>query len=348
MGLDKALGINTGNRKRGKLNLITDVKGVKVGHCTVKGDGINTGVTAILPHGGDTFHEKVIAAPYVINGYGKSIGLMQMEELGTLETPIILTNTLSVGTAATATVRYMMERCPEIGGKDGTVNPVVCECNDGRLSDIRGLHVKEEHVFEALTAADTVFDEGAVGAGTGMSCFDLKGGVGSASGLVELDGVEYTVGVLALTNFGELENFRINGKCVGEELKKRLRIISEGDKGSVIIVIATDIPVNERQLRRMCLRAGAGLARVGSFYGNGSGDIVVGFSPAQRIPHNSRQAVIDSRRLVDGYLDRIFPVVVDCVEESVLSSMLHAKTTVGKGGFTRYSLADLWGESGLK
>lgn len=335
MGTD----LNIGFAKKGKRNLISDVGGVTVGHVTIKGEDINTGVTAILPHSGNMFTEKVIGAVHVINGYGKSTGLMQVEELGTIETPIILTNTLSVGTASTGLIRYMMEANSEIGGKHGTVNPLVFECNDGGLSDIRGLHIKESHVTEAIENACADFEEGAVGAGTGMSCFGLKGGIGSASRLVKLDGDEYTLGVLVLTNFGSMEYFRIDGKAVGTDIKEALKAKSEPDKGSVIVVLATDAPVNERQLKRLCKRAAAGLARVGSYYGNGSGDVVVGFSTAHRLPHVSHKEVFDSKRLFENSLEKLFPLVVETVEEAVLSSMLHAETTSGKGK-TRYSLKE--------
>lgn len=335
MGTDMKIGL----AKKGKRNLISDIKGVTVGHVTIKGENINTGVTAIRPHGGNMFTEKVLGAVHVINGYGKSTGLIQVEELGTIETPIILTNTLSVGTAATGLIRYMMEDNPDIGGKDGTVNPLVFECNDGGLSDIRGMHITESHVYEALANTTEEFEEGAVGAGTGMSCFGFKGGIGSASRVTELDGEEYTVGVLVLTNFGSIEHLRINGKAVGAELKEALRVKSEADKGSVIVVIATDAPLNERQLKRLCKRAAAGLARVGSYYGNGSGDIAVAFSTAQTLPHNSKRDVLECKRLFDNSMDKLFPLVVEAVEEAVLSSMLHAETTVGKGK-TRYSLKE--------
>ncbi|MBQ3195199.1 MAG: P1 family peptidase [Clostridia bacterium] len=335
MGTDMKIGL----AKKGKRNLISDIKGVTVGHVTIKGENINTGVTAIRPHGGNMFTEKVLGAVHVINGYGKSTGLIQVEELGTIETPIILTNTLSVGTAATGLIRYMMEDNPDIGGKDGTVNPLVFECNDGGLSDIRGMHITESHVYEALANTTEEFEEGAVGAGTGMSCFGFKGGIGSASRVTKLDGEEYTVGVLVLTNFGSIEHLRINGKAVGAELREALRIKTEADKGSVIVVIATDAPLNERQLKRLCKRAAAGLARVGSYYGNGSGDIAVAFSTAQKLPHNSKRDVLECKRLFDNSMDKLFPLVVEAVEEAVLSSMLHAETTVGKGK-TRYSLKE--------
>ncbi|MBQ4648799.1 MAG: P1 family peptidase [Clostridia bacterium] len=336
MGTD----LNIGFGKKGQRNLITDVPGVTVGHCTLKSENVNTGVTAILPHSGNMFTEKLLGAVHVINGYGKSVGLMQVEELGTIETPIILTNTLSVGTASTALIKYMMKDNPHIGGKDGTVNPLVFECNDGRLNDIRGLHVKEQHVQNALESTDVIFEEGAVGAGTGMSCFGLKGGIGSSSRLVSLDGTEYTIGVLVLTNFGSIDYLRINGELVGKKLKEAINAKSEPDKGSVIVVLATDAPVNERQLKRLCRRCGAGLARVGSYFGNGSGDVVVGFTTAQKLPHNSKKQVLESKRLFENALDKLFPLVAEATEEAVLSSLYQAETTTGMGK-TRYGLKEI-------
>lgn len=330
MGIDlKEHPINIGKMNRGKRNSITDVHGVKIGHVTLDDGKIKTGVTAILPHGGNLFKEKVVAAAHVINGFGKSIGLVQIEELGTIETPIVMTNTLSVGTCATALVRYMLEENEDIGTSTGTVNPVVCECNDGWLNDIRGLHVKEEHVFEAINNASEFCEEGAVGAGTGMRCFGLKGGIGTASRIVELDGKEYTVGILVLSNFGSLERLTVNGMKLGEKI---LDIENCEDKGSIITVLATDIPVNERQLKRLCKRVAAGLARTGSYYGNGSGDIVFGFTTANKVNHYSEKDIVNIRIIHENKIESIFRAVVEATEEAVLSSMLHGKTKVGMDG----------------
>ena len=210
MGINFESDINLGKIQKGKRNLITDVPGVKVGHVTLNHGEVKTGVTAILPHGENIFKEKVMASSSVINGFGKSLGLVQIDELGTIETPIIMTNTLSVGTAATGLVKYMLKHNDDIGKTTGTVNSVVVECNDGFLNDIRGLHVKEEHVFEAIENAKEDFDEGAVGAGTGMSCFQLKGGIGSSSRVVELDGKESVVSSMlhAKTTVGRDNNER--------------------------------------------------------------------------------------------------------------------------------------------
>ena len=241
MGVQKEFGFTLGRMAKGRRNLITDVPGVKVGQVSIHDGEIHTGVTAILPHTGDIFHDKCPAASHVINGFGKSTGLVQVDELGTIETPLILTNTLSVGTASTALVRYMLERNADIGVDTGTVNPMVFECNDGYLNDIRGLHVKQEHVLEALAAASDEIEEGAAGAGCGMCCYSLKGGIGSASRTFELYGSTYTVGSLLLTNFGSLRDLTIGGDRVGERLWAE-KEAEEKDKSSVIIIIATDAP----------------------------------------------------------------------------------------------------------
>ena len=212
--MDTSFGI----QQKGKRNLITDVAGITVGHCTLADGDVQTGVTVLLPHQGDLFHDRCPAAVHVINGFGKSAGLVQVQELGYLETPLILTNTLSVGTAFTACVRYMLARNDQIGRAESTVNPVILECNDGYLNDIRGLHVTEDHVFAALDAADTAFALGAVGAGRGMSCYHLKGGIGSASRVFEIGGQTYTLGALAMTNFGSLIDLTIAGERIGKKL----------------------------------------------------------------------------------------------------------------------------------
>ncbi|NLD52849.1 MAG: S58 family peptidase, partial [Clostridiales bacterium] len=204
-----------GRLPAGPRNLITDVSGVLVGHCTLDAGPVQTGVTAVLPHGGNCFTHKVPAACHVINGFGKSLGLVQVEELGQLETPILLTNTLSVGTAWTALARHMLVQNPRIGRETGTVNPVVMECNDGFLNDIRGMHVEESHAQAALAAAAVDFAQGAVGAGRGMRCHGLKGGIGSASRVVQISAVSYTLGALVLTNHGQLADLSIAGEHVG-------------------------------------------------------------------------------------------------------------------------------------
>jgi len=340
MGLEKASGWTIGVGRPGCRNLISDVPGVAVGHVTIRdGAGVNTGVTAVLPHSGNLFRDKVLAASVVINGFGKTIGLVQVEELGTIETPILLTNTLSVGTAATALVKYMLAQNEDIGRAAGTVNPVVCECNDGYLNDIRGLHVKEEHIFQAIAAAGPDFAEGAVGAGTGMSCLGFKGGIGSASRLVTLEERPYTIGALVLSNFGGPGRLMIDGRQVGRELQGLPA--GERDRGSIIMLLATDIPLSERQLKRLCRRAGAGLARTGSYYGSGSGDIAIAFTTANRVAHDSPRAFVDMRMMSDDHIDPVLDLTAEAVEEAIVSSLYHAETTTGRDGRVRRGLREL-------
>lgn len=321
---------------RGERDLITDVPGVKVGHVTLKEGDIHTGVTAVLPHGGNCFQDKVMAGVSVINGFGKSVGLIQIQELGTIETPILLTNTLSVGTACEELTRYMLEGNPDIGVTTGTVNCVVTECNDGRLNDIRGLHVRPEHVREALANAGEDFEEGAVGGGTGMVCLGLKGGIGSASRRVEVDGQTYTVGALVMSNFGAPGNLIIGGKHYDTNRGRDER----KDEGSIIMLLATDIPLNERQLSRLAKRSMVALGRVGSYCGNGSGDIAIAFTTANRLPHYSEKNILETRMFYDENIDRVFVAGVEAVEEAIISSLYHAETTTGIRGNCYLGLRD--------
>lgn len=321
---------------RGERDLITDVPGVKVGHVTLKEGDIHTGVTAVLPHGGNCFQDKVMAGVSVINGFGKSVGLIQIQELGTIETPILLTNTLSVGTACEELTRYMLEGNPDIGVTTGTVNCVVTECNDGRLNDIRGLHVRPEHVRQALANAGEDFEEGAVGGGTGMVCLGLKGGIGSASRRVEADGQTYTVGALVMSNFGAPGNLIIGGKYYDTNLGREER----KDEGSIIMLLATDIPLNERQLSRLAKRSMVALGRVGSYCGNGSGDIAIAFTTANRLPHYSEKYILETKMFYDENIDRVFVAGVEAVEEAIISSLYHAETTTGVRGNCYLGLRD--------
>ncbi|MGN8968955.1 P1 family peptidase [Intestinimonas sp. HCP28S3_D6] len=321
---------------RGERDLITDVPGVKVGHVTLKEGDIHTGVTAVLPHGGNCFQDKVMAGVSVINGFGKSVGLIQIQELGTIETPILLTNTLSVGTACQELTRYMLEGNPDIGVTTGTVNCVVTECNDGRLNDIRGLHVRPEHVREALANASEDFEEGAVGGGTGMVCLGLKGGIGSASRRVDVDGQPYTVGALVMSNFGAPGNLIIGGKHYDTNLGREER----KDEGSIIMLLATDIPLNERQLSRLAKRSMVALGRVGSYCGNGSGDIAIAFTTANHLPHYSEKNILETKMFYDENIDRVFVAGVEAVEEAIISSLYHAETTTGVRGNCYLGLRD--------
>ena len=280
----------------------------------------------------------MLAASHVINGFGKTTGLVQIDELGTLETPILFTNTLSVGTVETALVKYMLQRNPDICETTGSVNPVVCECNDSGLNDIRGLHVTEEHVFAALADCRADFAEGAVGAGRGMRCHGLKGGIGSASRQVELDGKTYTIGALVLSNHAVFDDLVVAGTPIQTLLNAK--IPPHEDKGSIITVLATDIPLSERQLRRLCHRALVGLSRTGSYCGNGSGDIAIAFTTANRLPHYSEKNILETRMFYDENIDRVFVAGVEAVEEAIISSLYHAETTTGVRGNCYLGLRD--------
>lgn len=341
MGVDKTFPYAFGRMDKGERNLITDVPGVKVGHYTIHEGEIHTGVTALLPYEGDIFHEKLMAAAHVINGFGKTAGLVQVQELGTIETPLVFTNTLSVGAAWDALARFMIEKNADIGLTTGTVNPVVFECNDSHLNDIRGFHIKEAHVRAALDCAAETLSEGAVGAGAGMSCYSLKGGIGSASRTFSLYGRQYTLGALTLTNFGSLRDLTVGGTHIGPRLYEKLHAKDEPDKGSVIIVIATDAPLSDRQLLRAAKRAQSGLAQTGSISGNGSGEIALAFTTANRVFHKSNGQPVGLFQMHEDDMDTVFRAVIECVGESVVSSMFHAARTVGRAGNIRESLKEL-------
>ena len=323
-----------GRLEKGPRNLITDVPGVTVGSVTLSDGALQTGVTALLPCPDSPFRSKLPAAVHVINGFGKSVGLMQIAELGTLETPIVLTNTFSVEAGIGGILTKMLAEHPEVGDSTGTINPVVMECNDGRLNDIRRRAVTEEHVLAAFAAAGEDFAEGAVGAGRGMRCYGLKGGLGSCSRVLELAGKRYTVGALLLTNFGRARDLTVCGKRLGAQTPP------EPEQGSVIMLLATDLPLSSRQLGRCARRAQNGLARTGSYTGNGSGEIALMFSTANRIPHERGKEILTGSFLREDLLDRVFEAVADCVEESVISSLFHAETVTGRGGNTTLALRD--------
>jgi D-aminopeptidase len=327
-----------GSLPGGPKNAITDVAGVSVGHETVTGDSgsVQTGVTVIVPHPGNVFRDKLVAACHVINGFGKTTGLVQVEELGQLESPIALTNTLSIPAVTEGLLDVLLDQNPEIGTSTGTVNTVVAECNDAFLNDLRGRHVGREHVTAALAAATSGrFEQGAVGAGRGMSAFGLKGGIGTASRRVRVDEQEWNVGVLVLSNFGRLGELVIAGRPVGAWLAaEHGDPAGARDTGSVIVVIATDAPVSSRQLKRLLHRAQNGLARTGSATAHGSGEIVIGFTTAAKIPHfgehGSWQAMV--LREEGAQFDPLFQAVTEATEESVLNSLFNAETVVGNGG----------------
>jgi D-aminopeptidase len=334
-------GIVTGVLPAGKHNAITDVAGVRVGHSTVvRGDNVRTGVTAILPHEGNLFQEKVPAAIFVGNGFGKLMGSTQVNELGEIETPILLTNTLNVPRVADALLDWMLA----LPGNEAvrSVNPVVAETNDGYLNDIRGRHVGREEVFAAIKGATGgAVEEGSVGAGTGSVAFGFKGGIGTSSRSLPAMLGGYTVGVLVQTNFGGV--LTINGAPVGRELgryylKEQLaptrsnepRPAAAEDRadGSIIIVVATDAPLESRQLQRLAARAMLGLARTGSPSTNGSGDYVIAFSTRNRIRAAEKQRRLEV--LGNEALSPLFLAVVEATEEAIYNSLFRATTVTGR------------------
>ena len=331
--------LQIGRMERGPRNAITDVAGGRVGHCTVDSERHKTGVTVILPCEDDIFRRKMVAAYHVLNGFGKTTGLMQIGELGTLETPIALTNTLNVGLVHDAMVEYMCRQAEQRGYRIASVNPVVCECNDASLNDIRHRAVGQAEVFAAIESASSEFALGDVGAGKGMTCHDLKGGIGTSSRIVEVDGERFTLGVLVLTNHGSLRDLTIGGQNVGAEIEGRIREDSP-DEGSCIMIMGTDLPVTSRQLGRVIRRCSVGLARLGSYIGHGSGEVMVGFSTANRIP--AEGGCLNFRCIHESHMDDAFRAAAEATEEAVLRSMREAESVTGYTGKVRRSLRQFW------
>ena len=298
---------------------------------------IQTGVTVVVPHAGDPFADKVPAAATVLNGFGKSVGLIQIEELGVFETPIALTNTFSVGAVMQAQIREAMAAHPKLGREWATVNPLVFECNDGFLNDIRALAVTEEHYRTALANASADFVQGSVGAGRGMSAFELKGGIGTASRCAG----GHTVGALVLANFGRMETMTLAGRPLGREITARRKNEGEPDKGSIIMLLATDAPLDARQLRRLAQRAGAGLARTGSVFGHGSGDIALAFSTAYTIPHLPNRPMPALAMLHETRLDPLFFAAADATEQAIVNALWHAEPVLGRDGHKRRTLREI-------
>lgn len=323
-------GVEPGILAPGPLNAITDVAGVKVGHYTlIAGDSVRTGVTAILPHEGNIFQQKVPAAIYIGNGFGKLMGYSQVEELGNIETPVVLTNTLSVPVAADALIDYTLAQ-PE-NAEVRSANPVVGETNDGRLNDIRGRHIRKEHVLQAIaSAAPGPVAEGNVGAGAGTICFGFKGGIGTASRRLPAEEGGYTVGVLVQTNFGGV--LQVDGLPVGEALEKKKAAKSTGD-GSCMIIVATDAPACARNLKRMAKRAMLGLARTGGIASNGSGDYVIAFSTAEglRVPYAPESLLLEQQVLDNSAMTPLFLAAIEATEEAILNSLFMAETMTGNG-----------------
>lgn len=320
----RALGVVIGALPTGPRNLITDVAGVTVGHATlVEGDSVRTGVTVVRPHDGNLYRSKVPAAIRVGNGYGKLAGSTQVVELGELESPIALTNTLNVGLVLDAMVGWMLEQPGNENVR--SVNCVVGETNDGYLNDIRGRHVRAEHVRSALASASADFAQGSVGAGTGTRCFGWKGGIGSSSRVV--DG--FTVGVLVQSNFGG--DLRVAGRPYPPAPTPSPTEKRAPEDGSCMIIVATDAPLRARNLRRLCDRALAGMARTGASFSNGSGDYVIAFSTAESLRIEDGQPG-PGREVANGAMTPLFRAVADATEEAILDSMFMATAVTGRGG----------------
>lgn len=315
-----------GDINAGPLNHICDVPGVRVGHYTLIEDDIRTGITAIVPSFDNCYKDKLIASSFAINGYGKSMGLLQIEELGQIETPILLTNTLAVGSVANGLVHYMMKQNPGIGNVDGTVNPLVLECNDGRLNNIRKIVLGINEVENAINSADINLEEGSIGAGAGMICHGLKGGIGSSSRVIKIDNKDYYLGVLVNSNFGHSssKDLIIRGEAIGKKIASDKK---EEDKGSIIVVVATNIGLDTNQLKRLIRRCSIGIGRTGSYIGHGSGDVFVGFSTENRVKKN---VVYQDLKVIDNnYMNLLFEAVVDATEEAIYNSMINSPKVKG-------------------
>jgi len=333
-GRARDLGIKIGVLKTGKFNAITDVNGVKVGHVTlVRGDNIRTGVTAILPHPGNIFRQKVPAAIYIGNGFGKLTGYSQVEELGNIETPIILTNTLSVPIASNGLITYTLQ---QPGNEDvRSVNPIIGETNDGWLNDIQGRHIREEHVLEAIqNAAGGPVTEGNVGAGTGTICFGFKGGIGTASRRLPESLGAYTIGVLVQTNFGGI--LEIDGIPVGKELNHYpyRNLIEMDADGSCMIVVFTDAPLDARNLKRLAKRGFMGLAKTGGIASNGSGDYVIACSTAEEnlVQYSDSSIFQVKKGLRNDAMTPLFLAAIEATEEAIINSLFAAKSMTGNNG----------------
>lgn len=337
------LGVTIGMLPVGPSNSLTDVPGVRVGHTTlIRGENVRTGATAIWPHDGNPMTERLYAGIFALNGYGEMTSRSVIDEWGLLSTPIVLTGTSGVGTALHATTRYLAKRYPA-EARDEIPIAVVAECDDGFLHDHLTFALTEEDVWAALDAASTdPVEEGCVGAGTGMALFGFKGGIGSASRVVAIEAGTYTVAVLVETNFGRRPQLTVAGVPVGRAIPDLLPEIPTAD-GSCIVVVATDAPLHAHTLRRLAKRAGLGLARTGSTAGDGSGEIILAFSTAQRIPYRVPGGRLRVEVLSEGSYDNtglntIFSAVVEATEEAVINALLAATTTRGRDGHLLHAL----------
>ncbi|MBI5496693.1 MAG: P1 family peptidase [Deltaproteobacteria bacterium] len=341
----RQLGVTIGRFPTGRFNAITDVKGVRVGHVTLlEGEGgpgntrgqgpVRTGVTAILPND-NIYNDRLMANAFVLNGAGELTGVTQLNEWGLLETPIILTNTLSVGRAHDGCVDWMARRWTEIGSTEDVVIPVVGECDDSWLNDAPGRHVKPEHAFQALeNVAPGPVPEGSVGGGTGMVCCEFKGGIGTSSRKVPSEAGHYTIGVLVMTNFGYMRNLRMDGVAVGRMLEPEFDHLNKrtNSYGSIICVVATDAPLLSPQIQRICKRAALGIGRAGSHAEHGSGEIVVGFSTANKVPRETRKMTTRVEVLLDPSLGNLYEATLDATEEAIHNALCAADDMIGFNG----------------
>lgn len=335
-------GVTIGELPTGPRNAISDVPGVTVGHSTIDTPEHQTGVTVVIPASHNLFAHKLPAASFVLNGFGKTLGLVQVDELGSLETPIALTNTLNVGLVHDALVDYTLERCRKEGVEIHSLNPVVCECNDAELNHIAERAVTAAHVRQAIESACADFEQGAVGAGRGTVCYELKGGIGSSSRVISLNDTDYTVGVLVQSNHGLTADLNVGGIPLGRQIASLPTVTpADLDKGSIIMIVATDLPVSDRQLRRILKRAAVGLIRTGSYLGHGSGDIMVGFTTAYTLPSSEEPAVVQVPLLNENVIEKAFRAVAESCEEAILNSLAAADTVTGYEGNVRYG-AGAW------
>ena len=339
MGI-REYGYIVGQEQTGTKNQITDVPGVRVGHYTIDTDKNKTGITVIIPCDGNVYKKKPIAACYVLNGFGKTIGTIQLDECGVLETPIALTNTLNVGKVADALVTYTDIVCRNEGERIVSVNPVVGETNDCIINDITERVIETSHVIQAIQNASSDFEEGDIGAGKGTVCFGLKGGIGSASRLVNFGKKEYVVGVLVQSNFGRLHDFTLCGEAIGKKICETLRNKDEEEKGSIMVVAATNIPLSERQLKRMLKRAAIGMIKTGSCLGHGSGDIFLGFSNSNFMPDRLEHEWNIIKCFPENQIDKMFRAMAEATEEAILNSMVNANKVTGKNGRVYHSLKE--------
>ena len=346
----RELGVRIGRLPTGRDNSITDVPGVRVGHVTISRDpvgsqqAVRTGVTVVWPHPDRPWQERVYAATAIVNGYGELIGINQIKEWGLLQTPVVLTSSLAIGMAYHATARWIADEDP-VQGIEDVIMPVVTECDDSFLNDARAFPVQEEHVREALDLARRggPVQEGSVGAATGLQCFEFKGGIGTASRMLPPEAGGYLVGALVSTNFGARPDLLLAGVALGEEITDLMP--AQHTSGSCIVVLATDAPLLPHQLGRLAARGGMGLVRCGSVGANGSGELVLAFSTAQRIPRSSPDGTVSVRALLDGgfwrqpsYFDPIFTAAIEAVEEAVANALFQAETTTGRDGNVLHAL----------